>query len=139
LTFTETLATLVQHGVVLPEALRLASDACGDLRLRDSGHELATRLETGEVVDAREALAGTPRLLALVLTSKRTPDQLATTLRRMGEGYRQEAIWMSRWLAISVPFWFTVTIGGLATLAYAFSVIWPFANVLLELSKPVSG
>ncbi len=136
-TLAETLATLIQHRVPMPEALRLASDACGDRRVRDSGHRLAERLEAGEIIQAREALDGAPRMLALVLLGGGSTDRMAATLQRMAESYRQEALWISRWVAVYVPLCFTVLIGGAVTAAYALSLLWPFVNVLLELSKPI--
>ena len=167
---TETLATLIEHGVPLPESLRLAADASGDRGLRDAGHQWAERLEAGEPLAGcgplpgceemglapsgngenlgktavakvpvpifSQPLPGVPRLLGLVLTSGTSPARLGATLRRMGQSYRQEAEWMSRWVAVYLPVTLSVLIGGTATVAYALSVIWPFASVLWELSAP---
>jgi type II secretory pathway component PulF len=133
---TETLATLVEHGVPLPESLRLAADASGDRGLRDAGHQWAERLEAGEPLASCGPLPGVPRLLGLVLTSSTSPERLGATLRRMGQSYRQEAEWMSRWVAVYLPVTLSILIGGTATVAYALSVIWPFASVLWELSAP---
>jgi type II secretory pathway component PulF len=133
---TETLATLIEHGVPLPESLRLAADASGDRGLRDAGYQWAERLEAGEPLAGCGPLPGAPRLLGLVLTSGTSPERLSATLRRMGQSYRQEAEWMSRWVAVYLPVTLSVLIGGTATVAYALSVIWPFASVLWELSAP---
>ncbi|MCL4203693.1 MAG: type II secretion system F family protein [Pirellulaceae bacterium] len=133
---TETLATLIEHGVPLPESLRLAADASGDRGLRDAGHQWAQRLEAGETQASCGPLPGAPRMLGLVLASGTSPERLGTTLRRMGQSYRQEAAWMSRWVAVYLPVTLSVLIGGTATIAYALSVIWPFASVLWELAAP---
>lgn len=134
--FTETLAALVDHSVPLPEAIVLAADASGDARLSQSGRELAARIERGEQIDPHEALLPAPRLLSWLLVGNRSPQRLAAALRRAAGSHRQNAMWMSRWLSVSVPLWLTVGIGGSATLLYALAIIWPLASVLFELSKP---
>ena len=133
---TETLATLIEHRVPLPESLRLAADACGDRQLGDAVRQLADRLEAGQRLAECGPLLGAPPMLGLVLTCGTTPERLAVTLRRMSQAYRQEAVWMSRWVAVYLPLGLTVLIGGTATIAYAFSVIWPFVNILRELAYP---
>jgi type II secretory pathway component PulF len=133
---TETLAALIEHGVPLAESLRLAGDACGDRRLGDAVRQLADRLEAGQRPSEGGPLPGISRLLGLILAYGTSSDQLAATLRRMSQAYRQDAVWMSRWVAVYLPLNLTVLIGGTATIAYAFSVIWPFANILWELAYP---
>jgi hypothetical protein len=51
------------------------------------------------------------------------------------DGFRQAA-WLSRWLAIYLPFWLIVSLGGVATVLYVLSVVGPWARILYELSAP---
>jgi type II secretory pathway component PulF len=133
---TETLATLIEHEVPLPESLRLAADACGDRRLGESVRQLADALEAGVHPSNGASAPHAPRLLGLLLTGGSSPQRLAATLRRMSQSYRQLAMQMSRWVAVYLPLLLTVAIGGTATIAYALSVIWPFASILWELGQP---
>jgi general secretion pathway protein F len=135
-TMTETLATLLKYQVPLGEALRLATEASGNRGISKAGRQLATRVERGENLGIDNSTPGVPPLLQCMLASHRTPDNLVAALHRLAESYRATAQSMVQRLSIWIPIGLTVSIGGLATAFYAVSVIWPFSNLLLELSRP---
>jgi len=133
-TFADTLALLVEHGVPYHEAMGLAAEASGDRGLRDTVRPLAERLERGQTVT--DGAAGLPSLLGWLLTARLDQPALVRCLRRTAEAYRRQAEWRSRWLAVYLPFWLIVSLGGVATILYVLSVVGPWARILYELSAP---
>ncbi len=134
-TFADTLALLVEHRVPYHEALELAADASGDRSFRDVVRPLAERLAQGETVTVADA-AGLPPLLTWLFAARLEQPRLISCLRRTADSYRRQAEWLSRWLAIYLPFWLTVSLGGAATILYVLSVIGPWCRILYELSAP---
>jgi general secretion pathway protein F len=134
-TFADTLALLVEHRVPYHEALGLAADASGDRGFRETVRPLAGRLERGETVTAADA-AGLPPLLTWLFSARLEQPRLVSCLRRTADSYRRQAAWLSRWLAIYLPFWLIVSLGGVATVLYVLSVVGPWARILYELSAP---
>lgn len=134
-TFADTLALLVEHRVPYHEALALAADASGDRGFRDTVRPLAERLERGETVTAADA-AGLPPLLTWLFAARLEQPRLVRCLRRTADAYRRQAAWLARWLAIYLPFWLIVSLGGIATVLYVLSVIGPWSRILYELSAP---
>jgi type II secretory pathway component PulF len=134
-TFADTLALLIEHRVPYHEALRLAADASGDRGFRDTVRPLAERLERGETVTAADA-AGLPPLLTWLFAARLEQPRLVSCLRRTADSYRRQAAWLSRWLAIYLPFWLIISLGGVATVLYVLSVVGPWARILYELSAP---
>jgi type II secretory pathway component PulF len=135
-TFAEVLALLVEHDVPLNDAIVLAADAGGDRRLRESGRELAERVQRGERLSGAPSSAGMPPVLGWLLVTYVNQTQLVAALRRAADSYRQRARWMLRWLSVSLPFWLTTAIGGTAVAVYALSVLAPWCRILCELGKP---
>lgn len=135
-TFAEVLALLVEHDVPLSEAIVLAADAGGDRRLRESGRELAERIQRGERLSAAPSCPGMPPILGWLLITYVNQTQLVAALRRAADSYRRRAQWMLHWLSISLPFWLTIGIGGTAVVLYAVAVFAPWCRILYELSQP---
>jgi type II secretory pathway component PulF len=134
-TLADTLALLIEHDVPCHEALLLAANASGDRRFREAVVPLAVQLERGELVTWRNS-AGTPQLLIWLLGARLEQSRMVACLRRSADSYRRQAEWLSRWLAIYLPFWLTVSIGGTATAVYVLSVIGPWCRMLCELGAP---
>jgi len=135
-TFAEVLALLVEHDVPASEAIALAADASGDRRLRESGRELAERVQRGEKMSGSPSSAGMPPVLGWLLVTYVNQAQLVAALRRAADSYRRRARWMLRWLSVSLPFWLTTSIGGTAVVLYAVAVFAPWCHILCELAKP---
>lgn len=135
-TFAEVLALLLEHDVPLGEAIVLAADAGGDRRLRESGRELAERIQRGERMSAAPSSPGLPPILGWLLVTYVSQTQLVAALRRAADSYRRRARWMLQWLSISLPFWLTIGIGGTAVVLYAVAVFAPWCRILYELSQP---
>lgn len=131
----DTLALLVEHSVPCHEALLLAAGASGDRRFREAVVPLAQQIERGAVVTSPDSAAAPPLLLWLLAARLEQP-RLVAYLRRSADSYRRQAEWLSRWLAIYLPFWLTVSIGGTATAVYVLSVIGPWCRMLYELGAP---
>ena len=135
-TFAEVLALLVEHDVPLNEAIALASDASGDSRLRESGRELAERVQRGERLSGVPSYPGMPPVLVWLLATYVSQTQLVAALRRSADSYQRRTRWMLHWLSVSLPFWLTTGIGGTAVVLYALAVFAPWCRILCELGKP---
>lgn len=135
-TFAEVLALLVEHRVPLPEAIRLAADACGDRRLQAVGGKLADKIASGQTLDFRAEAAALPPLLGWLIAAPCGTAGLERSLRRAADSYRRQAWSMARWLSVYLPIWLTVLVGGTATAAYAVILILPWSFALKRLAMP---
>lgn len=133
-TFSEILATLLDHEVPLSQAVVLAADASGDRSLGGVARELSTRLERGEVFVRREELpAAFPPLIGWLLSSGSQPAAMSRALRLTAENYRRRAAQAALWNATYLPLLLTATVGGTVTLLEALAVFIPIARLLYDL------
>lgn len=132
--FADNLALLIDHQVPLDEALKLSADASGDKRLKRASVELAEQVRRGASITVmpREL----PPLLAWLVNSHASRDDLVRSLRCRAESYRRRALGMSRWLTTYLPIFMAAGIGGSMTLAFALAVIAPFYHLLNLLTQP---
>jgi type II secretory pathway component PulF len=120
----ELLAMLLEHGVPLPEALRLASAAVGSVPSERGAHELAERVERGEPL--ANPPAGFPPLLACLLASPHPSGELPEVLRRSAERYRDEAARRAQWFSLYFPILVTIVFAGGAVVLYAMLTFGPW-------------
>lgn len=137
-TFAEVLALLLREQVPLQQSVVLAAEASGDRAMARASHEIAQRLQRGEVLARREDLPGNfPPLLGwLLLTGGRQPD-LSDALLRSAAVYRERAARAATWTAVYLPILMTVVLGGTATLVCGMAAFLPVARMLYHLTWPV--
>ena len=139
-TFAEILQLLVERGLPLDQALRLAAGATNDARLQAAAEKFAERASQGAVgrpMDAawhHSSQEGFPMLIRLALHHTGDRALLAGGLRQAAAMYRERAIRAAEWYAEYLPMVLTVAIGGTLTIAFTLLVIWPYASTLHELA-----
>jgi type II secretory pathway component PulF len=132
--FADSLALMIEHEIPLAEALELAAATSGERALRDSATAAAARLRRGEA--ASQVVSGLPPVVSCLLRTEPSSPRLVATLRRAAEGFREDAEFIHRWLAQYFPIWLTVGVGGVTTLVYSVTLIWPWADFLYVISLP---
>lgn len=138
--FLELLATLVEHRAPLPRALRLASQASSDRRIRNAGPLLADEIEQGRSArDGANAVAGLPALLGWALTTGLLLPEPGTTCRRVAGVYRKRAERRALLLTTLAAPVFVAVLAGLAVLTYCLAFGLPVVDLLNHLvDEPVS-
>ncbi|MCE9546159.1 MAG: type II secretion system F family protein [Planctomycetia bacterium] len=133
-TIVDLLAMLVEHGVPLPQAVRLAVDAGGDARLRQSAQAVAVRMEQGGALDAKElTLEGWPPLLRWSLLSASRRSGLLASLRFAADHYRRQAQDNVQWLRTCLPVAAALVLGGAVIVFVIVVVLGPWLKLLTEL------
>ncbi|MHB8903202.1 MAG: type II secretion system F family protein [Thermoguttaceae bacterium] len=117
--FAEMLGLLVEHGLPLPHAIRLAAQATGTGRTRRGAEQIAQAIERGERLGgAVRHTAGFSPVLEWLLRSGHDTGTLRMALRHAADAYQRRA----RRLATSAQLYLaplmTVVIGGTVTVAY---------------------
>jgi general secretion pathway protein F len=130
---TDLLGMLVTHRVPLDEAVTLASAAVGSPRLAASGRELAERIRRGQIGGSPPE--GFSPLVTWTLTCGRS-DQLAKMLFRTAQLYRDEFNRRGQWLALYVPLFASVAVGGTVVSIYALISLGPWILIMHRLADP---
>lgn len=135
--FSDLLALMIEHGVPLPEGLRLAAAATGDAKLQRAGSALADAIERGELVTTdRRRRYGFPPFLFWVLSTGQSGDGLVRLLRHAAAIYRRQAVNLSRWFRTLFPVAAAVVIGGGVTALYAMTLFGPLSQFWNDLGIP---
>jgi general secretion pathway protein F len=138
-TFAELLRLMVEQGVPLERALRLAGESANDARLRDAALGLSEHLQRGGTAKpgkpgTQHAAPGFPLLLRLSLSYAENRALFTSSLTQAATIYRERAIHAAEWYAEYVPIILTVAIGGTLTIGFTLLVLWPYTSMLHELS-----
>lgn len=131
----ELLSLLLKHDVPLADAVELASSAVGAPSLARAGQDLAARLRRGERIE--KPPAGFPPLLAWTIAGGQPQGELASTLARSAEVYREEVNRRSQWLSLYVPLVLTFAICGGVVFLYAMLTLGPWIAILRRISAPL--
>ncbi|MGH7129902.1 MAG: type II secretion system F family protein, partial [Planctomycetaceae bacterium] len=129
-TFAELLAMLVEHGVPLPDALRLAAESTGSRPLITAAESIARDVQSGRPL---LAVLKDRRDLPPFLRWMMTADPLAPALRQVAEVYRRRAQRTAEWMQSVLPLVVTVVVLGGAVLVYALTLFLPLTGLLKEL------
>jgi type II secretory pathway component PulF len=134
--FSELLALLLEHHVVYPSALILASEATGNEKLKRGAAQVAEAVKRGEpavtalsTIDHESFLP----MLRWVLATGQEQGSLVAALYNLAELYRKRANYQAEKLYVFLPTILIVGIGGTATLFYALALFLPLINLLREL------
>jgi type II secretory pathway component PulF len=140
--FAELLTLLVERGVPLDRALRLAGNATADVELQSAAARLADLVQHGAVGrsgDGADAIATArrefPPLIRLALYHMGDRALLAGGLRQAAAVYQDRAVRAGEWYAEYIPILLTLLIGGVLTAGFTLLVIWPYASALNELAR----
>ncbi len=134
--FADLLALLVEHDAPLGSSLVLAADATGDPGLCRAARSLAQQIDRGETADVPSAAAaGCPAMLAWVVSRGGHQPFMVETLRRIAESYRRQAERLEDRLRIYLPLVLSVVVGGTAVVIYAISVLWPWYELMFDMSE----
>jgi general secretion pathway protein F len=139
-TFSDLLLLMVERGVPLDHALRLAGDAVDDVKLRSSSYALAEHIERGGSAartspdDVDQLRAKFPLMIRLALFHSANRGLLVTSLRQAAMMYRERAIRAAEWYSEYVPVLLTIGVGGTLTVCFSLLVLWPYTTMLRELA-----
>jgi type II secretory pathway component PulF len=135
--FADLAALLIDHETPLHEALELSADAAGDRAIQLAVHPVAQNLiRGGEIGEASVPAGGLPPFLSWLITRGQNSGDLAKSLRRAGEMYRDRAKLRIEWLKFAFPILAGIVVGGGAVVLYALALFLPMVNMLRDLSLP---
>lgn len=134
--FTELLGMLVEYGVPLPTAFRLAGAAASDPLMRERAGEVERRLNQGQPL--AEALGGrglVPRWVAWLAAAGEQRGGLAPALREVAAVYRRQVETRATVLRTVLPPFVVIATAGALTGFFAVAVMLPLLKLLEGLSK----
>jgi type II secretory pathway component PulF len=135
--FADALATLLDAGTPLPEALRLAADGWNDAAQGEATRLLATALDQGQPIsESSPFVARFPPFLRWALLSAASTMPIASALRTAAKTYRRSAARRQRRLQVVIPMVAGLAIGGTAALLYGLALFIPVVEMLRGLAAP---
>ena len=133
--FAETLASLLDAGLPLPEALRMAAANWEDASLERETRSLAQSLERDSALpDDPQTASEFPPFLRWAIWHGDGPVGRPRALRMAANVYRQSAQRRIERLRVAVPLAACVVLGGGVTLLYALALFVPVAQMLQGLA-----
>lgn len=133
--FADVLALLVEHGVPLPDAVRLAARATGDRELIAAGGEIAAAIQRGDPLRGTPGPARVvPPVLRWLMVSGQGQAALISALRHAAETYRRRAQNRADMARTVLPTLLLVAIGAVVTLFYGLTLFVPLTALLSNLS-----
>lgn len=133
---TSLLALLVEQRIPWPDALRLASAASVNPRIRAAGWAAASAADAGSRSDPTSTRGlGLPPLLGWALAVGAEQGQLPQILRETADAYRRQALADADLARTLWPMVVLLALGGTATLAYGLLLFYPLARLFETLSR----
>ncbi len=135
-TFAASLATLLDAGTPLDEALGISADACGETNLQIGGQLLATSLQSSQLpaADSPIALRFPPFLRWSLWHSEATIGR-SRALHMAADIYREAATRSAAKLQTIAPIATLVVLGGGVTLLYGLALFVPLIELLRTLAR----
>jgi general secretion pathway protein F len=134
--FTDLLGVLIKYEVPLPEAFRLAGDACSDPLLADQSQEMTQRLQGGMTLgDALASGRLLPEWVAWMAKSGERRGDLAETLRQVANVYRRQVEARIGVLRNMLPALFLIIVSGFLMIVFIGSLLAPLISLIEGLSK----
>lgn len=134
--FTDLLAVLVEHGLPLPEAFRLAADATSDPVMAEQAHEAADELEAGEPIGV--ALRGkglVPEWVAWMTGAGAERGNLGPALRQIAAVYRRQIEARAVLLRTVLPPFLILLTAGVLIGGFILAVMLPIVKLMEALSR----
>lgn len=131
----ELLGLLVEQGVPLPEAIRLAVACAGERRLQGPAEQTAKAIEQGATLAARaQPLASFPPPIAWLLSTGHKQRTFATMARHVAATQRGRLALEVAWLRDYLPIVLAITVGGAIAALLAVALFLPFTQLMDALS-----
>lgn len=132
--FTELLASLIEGGVPLHEALRSAAATATDKSLQRTALAYADALQQGRPL--REATTRRlPAVFGWIVLGSPQAGMLVRSLRRGSQLYYDRALRQTELARVCVPIVATLLVGASVVLIYALLVFGPWSAILARLSE----
>jgi type II secretory pathway component PulF len=129
--FADALATLLDGGTQLEEAMRIAADAWNDPPMAEATRSLAANLRVGQSLnDDSHFAARFPPFLRWALLNSESTTGRARALRMAGGVYRDAAKHGQQRFRVLAPMVMAIVLGGGATLLYGLALFVPIVNLL---------
>jgi type II secretory pathway component PulF len=136
----ELLGLLVEHGVPLPEAVRLAGGCCGGGRLQRSADQVAAAIEQGAAIDASaEPAAALGPSIAWLLASGWDQRTFVARARHVAATQRSRLALEITWLREYLPIVLSITVGGAVVALLAVALFLPFTHLMEAISQSTQG
>jgi type II secretory pathway component PulF len=133
--FADILALLVDNSVPMPEALTLAAEATGDMRLIEAARHASDMIKGGQSLVGHDGqLAQFPPLLRWLLPAASQKEILVPALKHAAEMYKRRAEHQADLLRVFTPVVLTVCISGVITGLYALTLFIPYTTMLRALA-----
>ncbi len=135
--YANLLAMLIDAEVPLPEALRLAGDACEDRELQSASQQVARQVEQGQSLTAAlKESPGFPSLMSWMMGVGQAQSSLGASLTQLATVYEQRAQLRMDWIRRLVPPLVVTLFGGSITLIYGLALFLPLTELLRNLALP---
>lgn len=136
----ELLGLLVEQGVPLGEAIRLAVACAGERRLQGPAEQAATAIERGETLDAQSVpLTAFGPSIAWLLSSGHNQRTFTAMARHVAATQRNRLGLEIAWLRDYLPIFLAITIGGAIAALLAVALFLPFTQLMDALSQSTSN
>jgi type II secretory pathway component PulF len=134
--FADILALLVENSVPMPEALMLAAEASGDMRLIVAARHASEMIKGGQSLVGQDGqLTAFPPLLRWLLPAASQKNILVPALKHAAEMYYRRAEYQADLLRVFTPVVLTVCISGVITCLYALTLFIPYTTMLRALAR----
>jgi type II secretory pathway component PulF len=134
--FTDLLAILVDYGLPLPRAFRLATEASSDPLLSIAGLKAQKDLEAGQPLGpALRQRLHVPELIAWMSAVGEQRGELGKTLHHVAELYRHQAERRAALLRTVLPPFLIVITAGILVCLFVFALMLPLVKLLEGLSQ----
>jgi len=131
----EVLALLIEHGVPLPEGLRLAGNASGNRRVIRETERLAVAAGRGQPLwKPGETSLVFPPLLRWLMSSGDRGGSLGKSLHHVAQTYHRRAARQVDAARVYLPAVMTMLLGGGATLFLALCLYLPLVDMLAKMA-----
>ena len=135
-TFTDLLAILVEHGVPLPTAFRLAGEASSDPDVAVRAREVEERLKRGvPLAEGFRGLGLVPQWAAWLASAGEGRGALAPALREIAVIYQRQVNHRSAILRSVMPPLVVILTAGILSGCFIMSLMLPMLKLLEGLSK----
>lgn len=134
--FAKLLALFVCQHIPLPEAFRLAGEACGNPSLRRAANDIAMNLEQGGNLSdyiKSKPTQPLPKLMTRLFAMESDTNTLATTLNEMANSYHRQSNYMVQKNAKVYPLVLVVGILCVVVTFYSCVVYMPIIDMLNQI------
>jgi type IV pilus assembly protein PilC len=134
--FTELLAILVEFGIPLPTAFRLAGASSSDPDMASRALEVEDRLKQGDsLAEAFRGRGLLPEWVAWLVAAGEQRSALAPALREIAEIYRRQVENRTGTLKSVFPPFIVIVVGGTLIGVFVSAIMYPMIHLLEGLSK----